>query len=67
MIRNGPKRIISVSGGLGLSEPNTRRCANEDTGPPRRVDCEIPHWLERNETFLIKVWKSLPNKRVLKP
>ena len=51
MIRNGPKRIISVSGGLGLSEPNTRRCANEDTGPPRRVDCEISYRLERGTKY----------------
>ena len=51
MIRNGLKRAISASGGLGLlqmvSEPDTGRCANEDAGPPRGVDSEIPHRLER--------------------
>ena len=47
---NGPKRI-SASGGLGLlqmvSELDIGRCANEDVGPPRGVDCEIPRRLER--------------------
>ena len=51
MICNGPKQTISVGGGLGLlqmiSEPNTGWCANKDVGSPRRVDCEIPHWLEK--------------------
>ena len=30
-----------------VSEPDTERCANEDAGFPRGVDCEIPHLLER--------------------
>ena len=50
MIRNWPKRIISTYGGLGrfqmVSKPNTERCASEDVGPTRGVDCEIPHRLE---------------------
>ena len=50
-IRNVPKRTISTGGGLGLlqmiSEPDTEWCASEDAGPPKRVDCEILHWLER--------------------
>ena len=37
MIRNGSKRTISASGGLGLlqmvSEPDTGRYASEDVGP----------------------------------
>ena len=70
MIRNGPKLIISASSGLGLlqivSEPDTGRCANEDVGPPRRVDDEIPRRLERGTTFFIRVWKSFPNRHVLK-
>ena len=33
--------------------------ASEDTGPQRRVDCEIPHRLGRRT-------KHLPNRRVLK-
>ena len=36
-LHNGSKRIISVSGGLGLlqmiSESDTRWCANENVGP----------------------------------
>ena len=51
MIRNGPKQTISASGGLGMlqmvSESNIGRCANEDIEPPRGVDCEISHLLER--------------------
>ena len=30
-----------------VSELDTRRCASEDVGPPRGVDCEIPHLLGR--------------------
>ena len=51
MIHNGPKRTISVSGELELlqmvSGPNTGQCASKDAGPPKEVDCEIPHRLER--------------------
>ena len=50
-LRESPKRIISTSDGLGLLqmvlESDTERCANEDVGPRRGVDCEIPHRLER--------------------
>ena len=50
-IRNRPKRTISTSSELELlqmvSEPDTERCANEDAGPRRGVDFEIPHQLER--------------------
>ena len=49
--RESPKRTISVSGGIEMLqmvlEPDTRRCASEDAGPRRGVDCEIPHQLER--------------------
>ena len=42
---------ISISDGFELlqmvSEPDIGQCVSEDAGPPRRVDCEIPHWLER--------------------
>ena len=48
--RESPKRTISTCAGLGLlqmvSEPDVGRCASEDTGLPRRVDCEIPDLLE---------------------
>ena len=50
-IRNGPKRTISASDGLGLlqmvSEPDIERCVSEEVGLSRAVDCEIPHRLER--------------------
>ena len=43
------------------------RSASKDAGPERRVDCEIPHWLgRRTKHFFIRVWKSFPNRRVLK-
>ena len=39
MIRNELKRTIFGNSGLGLlqmvSEPDIRRCASEDVGPPR--------------------------------
>ena len=54
-IRNGSKQIISVSSGLGLlqmvSEPDTRWCVSEDARPPRGVDCEIPHRLEKGMKY----------------
>ena len=38
-IRNGPRRTISASGGLGplqmVSEPDTRWCANKEAEPRR--------------------------------
>ena len=38
-IRNGPKRTISTSGGLGLlqmvSQPDTGRCVNEEAEPQK--------------------------------
>ena len=50
-IRNEPKRIVSISLGLGLLqmvlEIDTEQCASKDVGPPREVDCEIPYRLER--------------------
>ena len=63
---------LSVSSELGLLqmvlESDTGQCASEKAGPSRRVDCEIPHWLEKGtKHFFIRVWKPLPNRRVLKP
>jgi len=50
-VRESPKRTRSVSGGLELlqmvSKLDTRRCANEDAGLPKGVDCKIPHRLKR--------------------
>ena len=71
MIHNEPKRTVFASGGLGplqmVSESLNRRCASEVTGPPRGVDCEDPTSVgERNEAFLIRVWKPLPSRHVLK-
>ena len=54
-IPNGPKRTISVRGGLGLlqiiSEPDTGLCASEEAGLSRGVDCEIPPRLERGTKY----------------
>ena len=51
MICNEPKRIISANGGFELLQmvldSDTERCASKDVDPPKRVDHEIPHWLER--------------------
>ena len=64
VIRNGQKLTIFISNGLRLlqivSELDTGRCASKDAGPLRRVDCEIPHRLERgtNETLLIRGVKT---------
>ena len=50
-MHKGSKRTIFASSGLELLqmilESVIRRCANKDVGSPKRVDCEIPHWLER--------------------
>ena len=72
MICNGQKWIIFFSGGLGLlqmvSESDTGRCASEDAGPSMGLDCEIPHRLERGTKHsLIRTWKPLLSRRVLKP
>ena len=71
-IHNGPKRTISANSGLGLlqmvSEPDTGRCVNENAKHPRRVDCEISHWSEREQSIpYTGVWKPLPSRCVLKP
>ena len=67
LVRNGPKWTIFASGQLGLlqivSELDTERCASKDARPPRGVDCEILHRLEKEtEPFLIRVWKPLPTR-----
>ena len=50
-IHDGLKQTISTNVGFGLlqtvSDPNTKRCAREDVGTPKRVDYEITHWLKR--------------------
>ena len=60
MIRNEPKQTIFVSSGLGLlqivSEPDTKRCTNEDAGPQGR-------WIVRSHIG----WRgeqSIPHKDV---
>ena len=62
----------SVSGGLGLlqmvSEPNTKRCAQRGRWDPKGGGLWDPTSVgEENETFLIRVWKPLPSRYVLKP
>ena len=56
-IRNWPKRIIFASGRLGLwqvvSKPDTGQRASEGAGPPRGVDCEIPHRLEMETKYYL--------------
>ena len=46
-IGNGLKRVVSTSVEFKLlqmkSELDTGRCASEDSGPLREVDCEISH------------------------
>ena len=51
MICNGSKRTIFASGGLGLLQMvlvlDKGQWASKDAGPPKGVDCKIPHRLER--------------------
>ena len=73
-IYNRPKCTISVKSGFELLqmvlELDIERCASEDVGPPKGVDCEILHRLEpartlslqgggligeENESFLVRV------------
>ena len=61
--RNGSKRTIFVNGGFGLlqmvSEPDTGRCASENAGPSRGVDCGIPiGW--RGQQTIYKGVKTSP-------
>ena len=37
-----PLRLLQIG-----SELDTEWGANKDSGPPKRMDCEIPPWLER--------------------
>ena len=55
-IRNRLKRIISTSGELEplqmILKPDTKRCASDDAGPLRGVDCEIHiGWREERNIF----------------
>ena len=69
MIRNEPKWTISASDELRLlqmvSKQNTGRCGIEDASPQGGwiVRSHI-NWIGE-QTFLIRVWKPLPNRRVL--
>ena len=51
-IRNGPKQMLSTSGGFELlqmvSEPDTRPCANKNVGYPKRMDLLLQMVLEPN-------------------
>ena len=50
---------MSASTRLGhlqmISELVSKRCASEDTWPFEGVDSEIPHRLDGEETFIIRV------------
>ena len=51
----------SEGGGLGVPhrlEKGTN--ASEDVGPRRRVDCEIPHRMERERNILYKGVETSP-------
>ena len=56
-LRGSPKRTTFASGGFGslqmVSEPDNGQCGSEDSESRRRVDCEIPHWLERRMKHLL--------------
>ena len=41
-------------------ELDTERCASEDTGPPREVNCEIPRRLERETKHSYKDVETCP-------
>ena len=68
--KNLERRTISVSGGLGLlqmvSEPETERCASENAGPQGGGLCDLTSIGKGNETLLIRVWRSLSSRHVLK-
>ena len=50
-----------------VSELDTARCANKDVGSPKGGGfLDLTSVGEENETLLIRVWKPLPNRRVLK-
>ena len=42
-----------------VSEPDTKQCANEDTGTKRGGLRDPTSVGEENETFFIRMWKSL--------
>ena len=62
-IRNGPRRTIFISGGLGLLqmvlELDTGWCVSEDTGLLREVDGEIPHRLEKGTKHSLQGCENL--------
>ena len=68
-IHNGPKWTISVSSRLGLLHSIRARhrvVYQRGRWPLRGWIVRSPSVGEGNETFLIRVWKPLPNTRVLK-
>ena len=66
-IRNGPKRTISTSCGLGLLQEQCQRgCWAPKLGSEGGGLRDSTSVGEGNEAFFIRVWKSLPSIRVLK-
>ena len=65
-----PVRTLGPKGGGFGGDPTLMgkgTSASEDTVLRRGVDCENPTLVgEENETPFIRVWKPLPNRRVLK-
>ena len=43
----GSRQCVSEDAGQMVLEPGSGWCISEGDGPPRGVDCEIPHQLER--------------------
>ena len=57
----GPQRYVDWEVPYRLEKGMS---ASEDIGLRREVDCEIPTSIgERNEAFLIRMWKPLPSSR----
>ena len=49
-----------------VSEPDIGRCASEDTRPSRKIDCEIPHRLERGTKHSYKDVETAPKQMCFK-
>ena len=69
-IEGSPHRLekrTSASEDAGLKGVDTRQCASKDAEPRRRVDWGVPYRSEKGTSVgPRRVWKPLPNRRVLK-
>jgi len=55
---------MSTSGDLELLHM-VSELGNEDVGTLKKVDCEIPRWLEKETNIPYKGVKTSPNSRIL--